>query len=271
MRLVHRDLDKNGSGQVVLIPEEPEDMWHAYNLVTSGDSIKSTTIRKVKDESSTGSSTTSRVRTTLTISVEATEFDTAACELRVKGRNIQENQYVKMGAYHTIDLQLNQKFTLAKQHWDFVALDRLDLACDPTRTADVAAVIMHEGLAHVCVVTPCMTITRARIEMNIPRKRKGSCTNHDKTLQRFYETVMQAVLRHVRFDVVKCVLVASPGFVKDQFYEYMFAEALKQDTKVLLENKPKFLLVSTSLQFSFIQKNPVHFSSVLLRTCGMVN
>lgn len=36
------------------------------------------------------------------------------------------------------------------------------------------------GLAHVCVVTPCMTITRARIEMSIPRKRKGSCANHDK-------------------------------------------------------------------------------------------
>lgn len=81
--------------------------------------------RKVKDESSTGSSTSNRVRTNLTISIEAIEFDTAACELRVKGKNIQENQYVKMGAYHTIDLQLNQKFTLAKQNWDVIALDRL--------------------------------------------------------------------------------------------------------------------------------------------------
>ena len=42
---------------------------------------------------------------------------------------------------------------------------------------------------------------------------------------------------------MKCVLIASPGFVKDQFYEYMFAEAIKQDIKVILENKPKFLLV----------------------------
>lgn len=82
--------------QVVLIPEEPEDMWHAYNLVALGDSVKSTTIRKVKDESSTGSSTANRVRTTLTLSVEKIEFDTSACELRVKGRNIQENQYVKV-------------------------------------------------------------------------------------------------------------------------------------------------------------------------------
>ena len=82
--------------QVVLVPEEPEDMWHAYNLVALGDSVKSTTIRKVKDESTTGSSTTNRVRTTLTLSVEGIEFDTSACELRVKGRNIQENQYVKV-------------------------------------------------------------------------------------------------------------------------------------------------------------------------------
>ena len=71
-------------------------MWHAYNLVALGDSVKSTTIRKVKDESSTGSSTANRVRTTLTLSVEKIEFDTSACELRVKGRNIQENQYVKV-------------------------------------------------------------------------------------------------------------------------------------------------------------------------------
>jgi protein pelota len=134
----------------------------------------------VKDESSTGSSTSNRVRTNLTISIETIEFDTAACQLRVKGKNIQENQYVKMGAYHTIDLQLNQKFTLAKQNWDVIALDRLDLACDPTRTADVAAVIMQEGLAHVCVVTECMTLTRARVEVHIPRKRRGSCENHDK-------------------------------------------------------------------------------------------
>lgn len=35
-----------------------------------------------------------------------------------------------------------------------------------------------------------------------------------KSLLKFYETVLQAIVRHIRFDVVKCVLVASPGFVK---------------------------------------------------------
>lgn len=52
--------------------------------------------RKVTTESATGSTGSNRVRTTLTIKIEGIEFDTQACMLRVKGRNIQENQYVKV-------------------------------------------------------------------------------------------------------------------------------------------------------------------------------
>ena len=54
------------------------------------------------------------------------------------------------------------------------------LACDPTQHADLAAVVMQEGLANVCLITPSMTLVRAKIETNIPRKRKGSCSQHDK-------------------------------------------------------------------------------------------
>ena len=32
---------------------------------------------------------------------------------------------LQMGAYHTIDIQLNQRLTLAKLKWDVVSLDRL--------------------------------------------------------------------------------------------------------------------------------------------------
>lgn len=44
----------------------------------------------------TGSVSSSKVRTTLTIAVEGIEFDTQACMLRIKGRNVEENQYVKV-------------------------------------------------------------------------------------------------------------------------------------------------------------------------------
>lgn len=55
--------------------------------------------RKVQNESATGSSTSHRVRTTLTVTVETVDFDTQACLLRLKGRNIEENEYVKVSHF----------------------------------------------------------------------------------------------------------------------------------------------------------------------------
>ena len=37
-------------------------------------------------------------------------------------------------------------------------------ASDPTAKADVAAVVMQEGLAHICLITPSMTHVRQKIE-----------------------------------------------------------------------------------------------------------
>lgn len=50
----------------------------------------------MQTESATGSVSVNKVRTTLTIKIEAIDFDTQGCVLRLKGRNIQENQYVKV-------------------------------------------------------------------------------------------------------------------------------------------------------------------------------
>lgn len=154
-----------------------------------------------------------------------------------------------MGAYHTLDLELNRKLMLEKPEWDSIDLERVDLACDVTQTADVAAVLMQDGLAHICLITPNMTIVRSKIDVAIPRKRKGFVQQHEKGLTKFYEAVIQGVLRHINFSVVKCVLIASPGFVKDQFFDYMVQQAIKMDNKTILDNRGKFLLVHSSSGF----------------------
>ncbi len=48
MKLVHRNFEKDGVGSITLVPEETEDMWHAYNLIAEGDSVRASTIRKVR-------------------------------------------------------------------------------------------------------------------------------------------------------------------------------------------------------------------------------
>lgn len=58
--------------------------------------------------------------------------------------------------------------------------DPTEQACDPAQKADVAAVVMQEGLANLVLVTPAMTLLRAKVEVTIPRKRRGSCAQHEK-------------------------------------------------------------------------------------------
>ena len=80
MKLVHKSLERDGAGSIVLVPEETEDMWHAFNLIQEGDAVRASTIRKVTTESNTGSRTSDRVRTILTVQVETIDFDTQVWE-----------------------------------------------------------------------------------------------------------------------------------------------------------------------------------------------
>ena len=50
---------------------------------------------------------------------------------------------LQMGAYHTIDLEMNRPFTLGKQEWDSVSLERIG-------TCVCVVVYVHYEL--VCVV-----------------------------------------------------------------------------------------------------------------------
>lgn len=49
--------------------------------------------------------------------------------------------------------------------------------------------------------------------------------------------VFAAVVRHVDWSIVKCLVIAGPGFAKDSFKTYLDAEAVKRDVRPLIENK----------------------------------
>jgi protein pelota len=246
MKIIKRNISaKDGTGSIMIRPDTPEDLWHAYNLLQKGDLVRCTTVRKVVKESNTGSTTSSKKRLMLTIKVKKVEFDPDSLEVRLSGTVQSENDLVRLGSHHTLTLELNQNFSVEKECWDQIYLDIITEAANPERQAEVAAVVMHAGLAHVCLVTGALTITKARIDKNIPKKRTGSSQNA-KAITKFFEAVYQAILRHIDFAKVKVVLLASPGYVKDDFFQYLQQEAVRRDDRPFIENKAKFVLCKAS-------------------------
>ncbi len=301
MKIVKKEIStKDGEGYVCLRAEEGEDMWHAYNLIMVGDLVKTVTLRKVIQEGNTGSISSKKVKISLKIDVKKVDFDPVECTIRISGQNREENKYVKIGQYHTLELALHRNFTLHKLCWDTVFLERLEVASDIKQQADLAAVIMQQGqqaMARVCLVTGHMTVVRAKIEQSIPRKRSGR-SGHSKAVGRFYENILQSILRHVQFaphdnhqnnystpvkqhsggssnrgqskksasksasksynggydgdqkkkssGKVKCLVIASPGYTRNEFYNWLLAQCSKRDLKEISEHKSQIILAHSS-------------------------
>lgn len=263
MKLRHRDFTLDGPGVAKLTPENPEDLWFCFNLIAKGDRLSAATIRKVQRETSSGSKEAERVHTRLEVEIEAIDYDNVANILRIRGKNVTENEHVKLGAYHTLEIDQQRPFSLAKDCWDSIAVETLKVACDPAASAEVAALMIQEGLAYMCLVGQSVTTTKARIETSIPRKHGPALAGYDKAVNKFLENALQAVLRHIDFNVVRCLIVAGPGFTKDQFYNYMLSEATKRELRPIIENKSKIVLVHASSGYKHSLKEVLSAPSVM--------
>ena len=247
MRLIKSNIERDGSGTITLFPEEPEDMWHSYNLIAVDDLLSASAIRRVTTESATGSSSSNRVHTILLIRVTSINFDPQAGELHVSGRVSKENQWVKMGAHHTLDLELNRNFTLEKSEgWDSVSLEVVQEALKQDKEGAVPAIVMQEGMANICLITEHQTILKQRVEVSVPKKRAGKASEHDKGLSKFYQTTLETLLRHFDITQPRPLLIASSGFTAAGFQKYIIAEATRTANKKLLANKNNFLVVHSS-------------------------
>ena len=217
---------------------------------------------RISQDTATGSTVSQRLTLTLTISIEKIDFDVSTGELHLSGPTTEFNKYVRIGAFHKIDLELRRQFTLIKTEWDSIALETVQEACDPTKHADVGAVVLEEGvldfngflkilmyfisgLANVCLITEHMTLLRQKIKTSISRKRRGA-SSHETDLAKFYDTVYVSMTRNFDFEALKVILIASPGFVGEALVKYIFDQAVKAYNQVLLKSKPKFLVVHSS-------------------------
>jgi len=144
-------------------------------------------------------------------------------------------------------------------------LDRIAEACEFSNRAEIAALMIDEGLANLVLVTESMSIVKAHVSIPIPRKRKGAHSSHDKSVEKFFITVYDSLLRkeNVNFDVVKCLIIAGPGFIKEQFNKYMINRAIQQDDKILITNRSKILIITSSSAHKYSLKEVLNDKVVL--------
>ena len=156
-----------------------------YNIIQKGDFLKIVTFRKIVHENNSSSKTTVKKKLDITIKLEEIDYDQLAAEsageIRIKGKNVSENEYINVGQYQSATIVKGSKFSIFKKVWDDLAIEKLRIATDATLTSDLCAVVMEEGLANLFLVSSHITTLKGTVEVSIPKKRKGP-NHHDKVI-----------------------------------------------------------------------------------------
>ena len=217
------DLEAFQSGKVDIIIDNDEDLWILYNLIAKGDYLKTAMFRKVQHESGGGKVSSTKKKLIITIKIEEIEYCQEDDIIRIKGKNTSENEYISIGQFQTAEISKGSFFTLFKYYWDDIHIETLKNATDKTITSDVAAIIMEEGIAHLYFINNNQTVLHGKINQSIPKKRNGS-TQYNKSKKNFFTKILNNLVKEINFENCKCVIIASPGFTKDEFGNFMIDE-----------------------------------------------
>ena len=233
MKIIGKNNLKSGEqGTIKLTVENAEDLWALYNIMEEGDSIRLSTSRKVQIE--TGSKSTSiKKNITITIKIESIEYSPNS--IRFKGKNISENDFIKIGQYHTDEIIVNSTFTLSKNYWDDIHLETLKRATDVTVMSEIVAILMEAGISNLFYITSTQTVSKGKITQSMPKK-KGGFAKHDLKENKFFNKILNQFIKQINFENTKVLIIAGPGLIKEEFKKFL-EKSIESNTKELAELK----------------------------------
>ena len=208
--------EKKRIGEIALVPESLDDLWHLKHVIEAGDFVYSVTYRKIE-------AATDKVRpdkadkkpVKLGIRTEDVEFHKFSRRLRIKGV-IEEGPDSELGAYHTFNIEPGVKLSVVKE-WKEHQLKRIREAEKAVASPDVLVVTMEEGEAIAGVVRQYGVDELFSLRYG---SGKGMESAGGGKKDFFYDLV-----KHVKNSFqslnAEAVIIAGPGFIKDDFFAFL--------------------------------------------------
>jgi protein pelota len=197
---------KDNAGEIRLLPESIDDLWHLRHLISPGDLVFATTFRSV--ESATDKIRPEKVEkrpVRLGVRVEKVEFSEHGVRLRITG-TIEHG--IDTGAYHTINVETGYEISVIRR-WRPIDLERIERAVKSSVFGVIHILTIEEGEAELFRIRqygPESVITI------MAGSGKGGETD---TRTGFFDTVTKSIA-----EISGPFVIAGPGFVKDDFVKY---------------------------------------------------
>ena len=219
MKIFRIDLKK---GFAKVMPESLDDLWHLYNIILKGDEVHARTSRKVKpDDQYARPTKAKRVPVNLGVQVEKMYWDKVLNRLRINGIVCDAPEKLSInGSRHTIDVTVNTSLTIVKKKWQKHELDRLKQASRIT-AAPLTIVSIDDEDYCVAVLRQYGIDVKAGGRTKLPGKLEAD--KRVKAKQLFFKFALKS-LREAWAPLNSPIVVIGPGFIKDDFVNYVNKE-----------------------------------------------
>ena len=217
MKIIEED-DKEGIVEV--LPETLDDLWHLSHIIQVGDNASSLTTRRIQDNSGDKLRSDRGVKKTffLSLDIENVSFHLFTGKLRLTGVITSgPEDLIPLGSHHTLEVKLNIPLTIKKDRWQNWAIKRLNQAIEASKKLSAIIVVLEDDTATIALMRQYGIEYYGPVKGHISGKRIID-KNRQKNIIDFYEKVIESI---TKFDSIQNIIIAGPGFVKNDFLDYI--------------------------------------------------
>ena len=231
MKITYQDKKK---GIIELLPETLDDLWHLSHIIAEGDTVYSKTTRRIQDNTGDKLRSDRGVKKTFTlgVSVEDVSFHIFTGKLRIIGSIIKgPEDLIPLGSHHTIEAKLNTPIKIFKEHWSGYVLKRINQAIEASKKLSAIIVVLEDDVADFGLMRQFGIEYYGPLMGNVSGKRIID-KNRAKNIEKFYQKIVDYILK---FDNIQTIVLAGPGFYKNDFYKYLESRHKDLAKKSILE------------------------------------
>ena len=209
--------------EIVVIPENLNDLWHLEKIIDSGDLVKGKTDRKIKP-SKEGEKT---IRQTMfvEIEVENVHFQEFSENLKISGVMVggSPKEFIELKSHQSIDLFINDKISFVKKVIKKWQIERLEKAKKESASSKLLVILLDDEQAQLAFVNQFSIDKKA----TITTRKQGKQYAEEKS--KYFDEILDKI---VSLGPNK-ILVAGPGFVKDNFSKFVNEKNVKLPKMIL--------------------------------------
>ena len=222
---------------IKFVAEKLEDLWTLKTITSQGDIISGSTFRRQKDDE-TSSST--RKPVFVSVAIEKFDYSDSHDTLRYTGKIIFSNpkELAPLGDHHTVEIELNQPYTLQKKN---LFLHEIELLKRRTDDSCIFLITLDLERAYLFKIKSTGFSEITSIDSNISGKRYKTDTKKEDYFKEIYETINNLISNNNKHNQI---IVAGPGHTKAELISY------------IKEKNKSFKLLEINLQN--ISKNSVY-------------